>query len=123
MASSVFSNERIAIVISKWIFPSVWLLILSVALLLYLHEIMSTLFFGAGGRELGDSCSISLPFLFVGLFCLLGLWPFGWISDSLALLLLLRLLRWFSYFHFDCEVRLDILRLSDPCDHGKRSIW
>ncbi|KAF3606140.1 hypothetical protein DY000_02049200 [Brassica cretica] len=26
---------------------------------------MSTLFFGAGGGELGDSCSISLPLLFV----------------------------------------------------------
>ncbi|KAF3488118.1 hypothetical protein F2Q69_00054473 [Brassica cretica] len=27
---------------------------------------MSTLFFGAGGGELGGSCSISLPLLFVG---------------------------------------------------------
>ena len=27
---------------------------------------MSTLLFGAGGGELGDSCSISLPCLFVG---------------------------------------------------------
>ena len=27
---------------------------------------MSTLLFGAGGGEIGDSCSISLPCLFVG---------------------------------------------------------
>ena len=66
VASSVFSNVRIAIVISKRIFPSVWLLILSVALLFCPHEIMSTLFFGAGGGELSDSYSISLPLLFVG---------------------------------------------------------
>ena len=67
MASSVFSNVRIATEMSKRIFPSVWLLISSVVLLFCPHEIMSTLFFGAGGGgELGDSCSISLPLLFVG---------------------------------------------------------
>ena len=116
MASSVFSNVWIAIVISKRIFPSVWLLILSVALLVGPHEIMSTLFFGAGGGELSDFCSISLPL------CLLGLWPFGWISESLALLILLWFLQWFSYFRFDYEVRLDIFRSSGRCDHGRRSI-
>ncbi|KAF3522850.1 hypothetical protein F2Q69_00046211 [Brassica cretica] len=64
-ASSGFSNVRIATVISKRIFPSVWLLISSVALVFGPHEIMSTLFFRAGGGELGDSCSVSLPLLFV----------------------------------------------------------
>ena len=66
MSSLVFSSVRIATAILKWIFPSVWLLISSVALLFCPHEIMSTLFFRAGGGELGDSCSISLPLLFVG---------------------------------------------------------
>ncbi|KAF3501176.1 hypothetical protein F2Q69_00044444 [Brassica cretica] len=47
--------------ISKRIFPSVWLLISSVALMFGPQEIMSTLFFGAGGGELGDSCSVFLP--------------------------------------------------------------
>ena len=66
MSSSDFSNVRIATEISNLNFPSVWLLISSVVLLFCPHEIMSTLFFGAGGGELGDSCSISLPLLFVG---------------------------------------------------------
>ncbi|KAF3515449.1 hypothetical protein DY000_02058466 [Brassica cretica] len=56
VASSGFSNVRIATVISKRIFPSV-------VLVFGPHEIMSTLFFGAGGGELGDSCSVSLPLL------------------------------------------------------------
>ena len=44
------------------------------------HEIMSTVFFGAGGGELGDSCSISLPLLFVGT---LGFWwDFGVTGSS-----------------------------------------
>ncbi|KAF2603488.1 hypothetical protein F2Q70_00026743 [Brassica cretica] len=39
VASSGFSNVRIATVISKRIFPSVWLLISSVALVFGPHEI------------------------------------------------------------------------------------
>ncbi|KAF2573168.1 hypothetical protein F2Q70_00002249 [Brassica cretica] len=65
LTSSGFSSVRIPTEISKRIFPSVWFLISSVALLFCPHEIMSTLFFGAGGGEFGDSCSISLPLLFV----------------------------------------------------------
>ena len=66
VTSSGFSNVRTATEISKRIFPLVWLLISSVVLLSCPHEIMSTLFFGAWGRELDDSYSISLPLLFVG---------------------------------------------------------
>ncbi|KAF3501173.1 hypothetical protein F2Q69_00044447 [Brassica cretica] len=63
VASSGSSNVQIATMISKRIFPSVWLLISSVALMFGPQEIMSTLFFGAGGGELGDSCSVFLPLL------------------------------------------------------------
>ena len=64
VASSGYYNVRIATVTSTHIFPSVLLLISSVVLLFVSHEIMSTLFFGAVGGELGDSVSISLPLLF-----------------------------------------------------------
>ncbi|KAF2608271.1 hypothetical protein F2Q68_00043213 [Brassica cretica] len=115
-ASSGFSNVRIATVISKRIFPSVWLLILSVALVFGPHEIMSTLFFRAGGGELGDSCSS------LCLFCLSRLWFFGWILELLALPLPLWFLQWFSYFRFDCKARLDILRSNGLCGHGRHNI-
>ena len=65
VASSGFSNVRIATMTSMNILPSVWLLISSVVLLFGPHKIMSTLFFGAGGGELDDSGSVSLPLLFV----------------------------------------------------------
>ena len=65
VASSDFSNVRIATVTSMHIFPSVWFLTSSVVFLFGPHEITSTLFFGAGGGELGDSGSVSLPLLFV----------------------------------------------------------
>ena len=71
------------------------------------HEIMSTLFFGTGGRELGHSCSVSLLLLFEE--------PLAFRLDfgSLALPLLLRYPRWSFYFCFDCEVSLDIPRSND----------
>ena len=45
---------------------------------------MSTLFFGAGGGELGDSCSVSLPLLFVEtLVFSVGFWSY-WLFLSLS---------------------------------------
>ena len=84
VALSGSSNVQIATVISKRVFPSVWLLISSVALMFGPQEIMSTLFFGAGGGELGDSCSVSLPLLFVEtLVFSVGFWSY-WLFLSLS---------------------------------------
>ena len=115
VALSGFSNVWIATEISKRIFPSVWLLVSLVALLLGPHEIMSTLFF-----ETGVESSV-IPVRFSCLFCLSELWIFSWILESLVLLLPLRFPQWFSCFRFDCEVRFGILRSRGPCDHGRRS--
>ena len=55
---------RIAIVMSIHTLPSVCPSILLGVWLFDPHEIMSILFFGAGGGELGDSDSVSLLLLF-----------------------------------------------------------
>ena len=60
------SRVWIATVISMHTFPSVCPLILLGISGFGPHEIMSTLFFGAGGGELGDSSSVSLFLLFEG---------------------------------------------------------
>ena len=59
-----FSNMRIVTVISMHTFPSVSPSTLLGISLFGPHEIMWTLFFGAGGGELGDSSSVSLVLLF-----------------------------------------------------------
>ena len=55
---------RIATVISMQTFPAVCPSISSGISFFCPHEIMSILFFGAGGGELGDSSSVFLPLLF-----------------------------------------------------------
>ena len=59
-----FSSVRIATVMSMHTLPSVCPSILLGVWLSDPHEIKSTLFFGAGGGELGDSGSVSLLLLF-----------------------------------------------------------
>ena len=54
----------IATIISMQIFPSVCPSILLGVSLFCPHEIMSTIFFGAGGGEQGDSSSVYLLLLF-----------------------------------------------------------
>ncbi|KAF3585935.1 hypothetical protein F2Q69_00027564 [Brassica cretica] len=66
VASLKFSSVRTGIVMSMRTFPSVCFSILSGVWFFDPHEIMSTLFFGAGGGELGDSGSVSLLLLFEG---------------------------------------------------------
>ncbi|KAF2610521.1 hypothetical protein F2Q70_00012325 [Brassica cretica] len=64
VASLRFSSVRTAIVMSMHTLPSICLSILSGVWFSDPHEIISTLFFGAGGGELGDSGSVSLFLLF-----------------------------------------------------------
>ena len=64
VASLRFSSVRAAIVMSMHTLPSICLSILSGVWFSDPHEIMSTLYFGAGGGELGDSGSVSLFLLF-----------------------------------------------------------
>ncbi|KAF2535122.1 hypothetical protein F2Q68_00020551 [Brassica cretica] len=66
VASLKFSSVRTAIVMSMRTFPSVCFSILSGVWFFDPHEIMSTLFFGAGGGELRYSGSVSLLLLFEG---------------------------------------------------------
>ena len=63
-AMSRSSTVWIATVISMHTFPSACPSILLEISRFGLHEIMSTLFFGVGGGELGDSSSVSLFLLF-----------------------------------------------------------
>ncbi|KAF3539031.1 hypothetical protein F2Q69_00022369 [Brassica cretica] len=64
VASLELSNMRIATVISMQTFPSVCPSNLLGGSIFGPHEIMWTLFFGAGGGELGDSSLVSLLLLF-----------------------------------------------------------